>query len=116
MGESSPNEWLTNNAYSTSTLSNDLEKGWGSHSRLRSRVDCGWEFDTTRQPFAPGRCSNPPAPAVVMNLVKRGCKRGCKRCWNNTLPCTDVCGCVNFNCYNYANSENLVMRDMDGDE
>ena len=31
--ESSPNDWLTNNAHSTSTLcSNDLEKGWGKPS------------------------------------------------------------------------------------
>ena len=34
-GESSPNDWLTNNGYSMGTLrSNDLEKGWGKPSAL----------------------------------------------------------------------------------
>ena len=70
----------------------------------------------TRHPYAPVRCLNPPAPAAVMNLVKCGCKCGCKSCRNNNLPCTYVCGCVNFSCYNHANLDDLVMRDMDGDE
>ena len=70
-GESSTNNWLTNTAYSMSTLrSNDLEKGRGKPSP--SPVDCGWEFDTTRHHYAPVRCLNPPAPAAVMNLVKCG--------------------------------------------
>ena len=95
-------------------------KAGESHPRLPSPVDCGWEFDTTTHHYAPVRCLNPPAPAAaVMNLVKCGCKRGCKRtcsCRNNNLPCTEVCGCVNFSCHNHANSDDLVMRDMDGYE
>ena len=117
-GESSANNWLTNTAYSTSTLrSNDLEKGRGKPST--SPVDCGWEFDTTRHHYAPVRCLNPPAPAAVMNLVKCGYKRGCKRtcsCRKNNLPCTEVCACVNFGCHNQTNSDDIIMRDMDGDE
>ena len=116
-GESLTNNWLTNTAYSMSTLcSNDLEKGRGKPST--PPVSC-WEFDTTTHHYAPVRCLNPPAPAAVMNLVKCECKRGCKRtcsCRNNNLPCTEVCGCVNFSCHNHANSDDLVMRDMDGDE
>ena len=87
-----------------------------SHPRLHSPVDCGWEFDTTRHPYAPVRCLNPPAPAAVMNLVKCGCKRGYKRCRNNNIPYTDVCGCANFSCNNNAHSDDLVMREIDGDE
>ena len=88
-----------------------------SHTRLPSTVDCGREFDTTRHHYAPVRCLNPPAPAAVMNLVKRGCKRGCKRtrsCRNKNLPYTEVCDCVNVSCHNHANSDDLLMRDMDG--
>ena len=90
-----------------------------SHPRLPSTVDCGWEFDTTRHHFTPLRCLNHTAHANVMNLVKCGCKRGCKRtcrCRNNTHHCTEVRGCVNFSCNNNANSDDLVMREMYGDE
>ena len=75
--------------------------------------------DTTRHHYAPERCLNNPAPAAVMNLVKYGCKRGRKStcsCQNHNLPYTDVCGCVNFSCHNHANSDDLVMRDTDGDQ
>ena len=91
-----------------------LRKAGESHPCLPSPVDCGWEFDTTRHPYTPVRCLNPPAPADVMHLVKCGCKRGCKRtcmCQNNNLPCIEVCGCVNFSCNNPANSDDLVMRE-----
>ena len=94
-------------------------KAGESHPRLPSPVDCGWEFDTTRHHYAPVRCLNPPAPAAVMNLVKCGCKRGCKRtcsCRKNNLPCTEVCSCVNFGCHNQTNSDDIIMRDMAGDE
>ena len=87
-------------------------KAGGSHPRLPSPVDCGWEFDTTRHHYDPVRCLNPAAPAAVMNLVKCGCKRGCKRtcsCRNNNLPCTEVCGCVNFSCHNLAKSDDLTL-------
>ena len=114
-GESFYNDWLTNsnNASSTSTLrSNDLVKGWENHPPLPSPINCGWEFDTTRHPYPPVRCLNPPAPVAVMNLVKCGCKRGCKMCRYNNLPRTDVCGCVNFRFNNHANSDdsNLDVR------
>ena len=69
-----------------------------------------------RHPYAPVRCLNHPAPAAVMNLVTCGCKRGCKMCRNNNMPCTDVRSCGNFSCNNHANSDDLVMRDMDGDK
>ena len=61
----------------------------------------------------------PPAPAGVMIWVKCGCKRGCKRTCsgrNNNLSFTEVRSCVNFSCHNHANSHDLVMRDMGGDE
>ncbi len=64
-------------------------KSGESHPRLSTSVDCGWEFDTTRYPYAPVRCLNPPAPAAVMNLVKCGWKSGYKRCRDNNRPCTD---------------------------
>ena len=91
-------------------------KAGESHPRLPSSVDCDWDVDTTIHHYTPVRCLNHPAPAAVLNLVKCVCKRGCKRCRNNSLPCTDVCGCVNFRCHNHTNSDDLVMRDMDGDE
>jgi hypothetical protein len=115
---SPPNVWLTNTVYSTDTFhSIDLEKG--SRESSAPPVDCGWEFDTTRHHYAPVRCLNPPAPAAVINLVKCGCKRGCKgtcSCRNTSIPCTEVCGCVNFSCSNQANSDYLAMRDMDEDQ
>ena len=55
----------------------------------------------------------------MMNMVKCGSKCGCKRacsCQNNNLTCKKVCGCVNFSCNNHADSDDLVVRDMDGDE
>ena len=88
-----------------------------SHPRLPSPVDCGLEFDTTRHPYAPVRCLNHTAPATVMNLVKCGSKRGCKRCRNNNLPCTVRAWLCEFQLQHpYANLDDLVMRDMDGDE
>ena len=113
-GESSSNNWLTNVALI-------WRKAGESHPRIPSPVDCGWEFDTTIHHYAPVRCLTPPAPAAVMNLVNCESKRGCKRTCssrNNNLPCTEVCGCVNFSCHNLIKSDDLalVMRDMDGDE
>ena len=32
------------------------------------------------------------------------------------ITCIEVCGYVNVSCNNHANSDDLVMRDMDGDE
>ena len=84
------------------------------HPCLPSPVDCGWEFDTTRHHYAPVRCLNHPAPAAVMNDANVDA-RGFFSCRNNNHPCTEVCGCVNFSCYNHTNSDDIVMRDMDGD-
>ena len=88
-------------------------KAGESHPRIPYPANyCGWEFD-------PVRCLNPPASAATTNLVKCGCKRGCKKtcsCRNNNLPCTQVCRCANFSRNNHANSDDLVMRDLDADE
>ena len=73
----------------------------------------------TRHHYAPVRCLNHQAPAAVMNLVKSGCKRGRKKtcsCRNHNIPYTEVCGCVNFNCHNHVSSDDLVLRDADGDQ
>ena len=96
-----------------------LRKAGERHPCHSSPVDCGGEFDTTRHHYAPVRCLNHPARAAVTNLVKYGCKRGRKRtcsCQNHNLLYTEVCGCVNFSCHNHANSDDLVMRDTDGDQ
>ena len=117
-GESSPTTGsLALHIHRVHYVSTIWRKAVESHTRLPSTVDCGREFDTTRHHYAPVRCLNPPAPAALMNLVKCGCKRGCKRtrsCRNRNLPYTEVCDCVNFSCYNHTNSDDLVMRDMDG--
>ena len=85
----------------------------------QSPVDYGWQFDTTGHHYSPVTCLNHPASAAVMNLVNCGCKHGYKgtcSCGNNSIPCTEVCGCVDVSCNNQAITDDLVMRDMDEDD
>ena len=91
------------------------------HPCLPSPDEYGWEFDTSKHHYTPIKCLNTPAPAAVMNLVKCGRICGCKgkcSCLNNNIPCTEMCGCVNFSCNNQTNScdLNVVMEDLDEDE
>ena len=86
------------------------------HPRLQSPVDCGWECDTTRHHYAPVRCLNPPAPAAVMNDANVDARGHVAV--GITIFHVQKCvyGCVNFSCHDHTNSDDLVMRDMDGDE
>ena len=45
----------------------------------------------------------PPAPAAIIDLVKCNCKKGCSKgcsCRKELLGCTEMCGCINFDCHN----------------
>src|SRR5271163_337784 len=79
------------------------KKATDSHQLLPSPSDYGWNFDETTKSFLPVRCLLAPAPTAMLDLVKCGCKIGCKgncSCRNNTIPCTELCGCVGYTCNN----------------
>ena len=49
---------------------------------------------------------NSPAPRAVIDLLKCGCWKGSVRncsCGKNGLPCTEMCGCVKYECRNPFN-------------
>lgn len=69
-------------------------------------------------------CTEQPAPASILLLVKCSCQKGCnsKRysCVSGTLPCTDLCGCSE-DCQNVAINESTsdvkgIYDDSDSDE
>ena len=54
-----------------------------------------------------------------MQLVKCGCKKGCSgrcSCFTNNIPCTELCGCVEFTCNNKDNPSLELMVDMDDED
>lgn len=60
---------------------------------------------------------NPPAPDVVMNVVRCQCKKGCKTkactCKKNSASCSEFCGCIAFGC---SNSRELIEKPDDESE
>ena len=49
---------------------------------------------------------NSPAPQAVINLVRCNCKKGCEKkcsCKMNNLGCTEICGCIDYECRNTFN-------------
>ena len=90
-----------------------------SHPSLPSPVGYGWQLLSDENTYVPVRCLNPPAPEALMNLLKCGCKKGCMgrcTCRNNSIPCTEVCGCVGYTCNNKANTSELSVINMDEDQ
>ena len=55
---------------------------------------------------------------LKQSWIKHGCKRGCKSkysCLVNNIPCTEVCGCVRFNCSNTARIDEQIGSTGDDD-
>lgn len=56
-------------------------------------------------------------PDVIMNVVKCACKSGCKNnkcsCKLNSVTCSDLCGCIIFDC---CNAPGLIDADLSSDE
>ena len=63
---------------------------------------------------------NSPAPAAVIKLVKCNCKKGCSKgcsCRKSILACTEMCGCIDFDCQHTYNIEiNAGCTSCDDDE
>ena len=62
--------------------------------------------------ISPVRCSMPPAPVSVINLVKCGCRTGCSRncsCHRNQISCTELCKYFQSSC---NNSQNRIEDDV----
>jgi hypothetical protein len=83
----------------------------------------GWKFNVDRGVYEPVMTLIPPAPSALINLVKCNCKKGCTKncsCAKNILSCTEMCGCVDFDCKNPYNNDvqdvNLVGEGIVVDE
>ena len=66
----------------------------------------------------PLRCTKPPAPDAVINLVKCGCKTGCVRncsCKKNGISCTELCKCFDDGCLN-EHTKVTLENDSSDDE
>ena len=53
--------------------------------------------------YIPLKCLALPAPKVILELIKCGCKAGCIgrcSCSINSLPCTPLCKCYSGDCAN----------------
>ena len=90
-----------------------------SHPSLPSPVGYGWQLLSDENTYVPVRCLNPPAPEALIKLLKCGCKKGCMErctCRNNSIPCTEVCGCVGYTCNNKANTSELSVINMGEDQ
>ena len=91
-------------------------KATESHPSLPSPVEYGWQLLSDDGPYIAIRSSDPPAPEAVMNLIKCGCKKGCTglcSCRSNSIPCTELCGCVNYQCDNKPSTHEPLVMDMD---
>ena len=83
---------------------------------LPSPSDYGWNKDDVTHSFVAVRCSQPPAPKAVLELVKCGCKKGCSgscSCLRNKIHCTDLCGCINYTCSNKLVDHGTCEIDVD---
>ena len=64
----------------------------------------GWTFDAGSSHFSSVRCLNSPAPEAMLHLIKCKRKRGyegkMQLSRKNNTPCTEVCECWVFTCYN----------------
>lgn len=90
-----------------------------SHPSLPSPVAYGWQLLSDENTYVPVRCLNPPASEALIKLLKCGCKKGCMgkcTCRNNSIPCTEVCGCVGYTCNNKANTSELSVINIGGDQ
>ena len=89
-----------------------------NHPSLPSPDAYGWEYLEAEEVYTPIRCVQPPAPEAVIELVKCGCKKGCTgscKCSKNNIPCTEMCGCLGFNCKNGQNAVEQLVTDEDDD-
>ena len=79
-----------------------------SFQRLPSPEGYGWKYDEQTRMYEPIMTQIPPAPIAVIDLVKCNCEKGCKgrcSCYKNELPCTEVCGCIDYVCDNTLNAK-----------
>lgn len=63
---------------------------------IPSLTDNGWETTSDGKVVSPKKCLELPAPQVVLELVKCGCRLQCSKicsCKRNNLPCTAICKC-----------------------
>ena len=87
-----------------------------SHPNLPSPSDYEWNKDHITNSFVPVRCSQPPAPKAVLELVKCGCKKGCSgncSCIKSKIQCTELCGCINYTCSNKMIEQETSDIDLD---
>ena len=90
------------------------------HPSLPSSVQYGWQLLSSDGTYIPVLCSNPPTPEAVMHLVTCSCRKGCTggRCspYSNNIPCTEVCGCVEFTCNNQANTVTELVVGLEDED
>lgn len=77
----------------------------------------GWSQDSERLQAIP--TTLPPAPKVVLELVKCGCKRSCTTfscsCRKHSLQCMDMYSSCESNCEN-RNAEEVTVQTEDSDD
>ena len=62
---------------------------------------------------------NSPAPRAVIDLVKCGCRKGCVlncSCGKNGLPCTEMCGCMDYECRNPFNDSIAEKSEIEAED
>ena len=93
-----------------------------SHPNLPPPDQFCWTVESDGR-LHPVMCDNPPAPEAITMLIRCNCKKGCKSrscsCLQNTLTCTELCGCSDFECLNIPENqttENDTESDSDTEE
>ena len=73
--------------------------------KMPSPVNYGWKYEGCA--YHPIMTLKLPAPKSIINLVKCNCRKGCEvncSCHKNQIPCTEICGCMEYECRNSFNT------------
>ena len=90
-----------------------------SHPGLPPPSEYSWTKDEGH--FVSIRCMNPSAPEALINLVnvvaKRDMSRRAAAETFNTIPCTEMCGCMEHSCSNNVNEhKESVVNDTEDED
>ena len=85
-----------------------------SHPEIPSPAENGWKI--VNEQLKINWNDLPPAPDAVLELLSCSCSKECANskcsCFNNGLPCTNVCNCTDV----CENKQNLTMEESDPEE
>ena len=62
---------------------------------------------------------NSPAPRAVIDFVKCGYRKGCVpncSCGKNGPPCTEMCGCMDYECRNPLNDSIAGKSEIEAED